>query len=120
LRALSEDHIFYPGSTTIGELSYAADGIDAGGAEPYTGWLLGTSARQVDVLEYYDQQLLKRGWSRNDLIVIQTDAETTVAGWQKDGYVFRLGFMIPGDPRTPGNGKYPTVYRFQISAKSNA
>jgi len=118
LRKLPEDHIFFSGSSTIGETEYSATGVDTGGASPDTGWIMGTPASQADVLSFYEKQLQQRGWQRNDGAVIQTTAETLVAGWQKEQYIFRLGFSRPGDPRNPGNGAYPTVYSMSITTKS--
>jgi hypothetical protein len=118
LRKLPEDHLFFSGSSTIGETDYSATGVDSGGAAPYTGWIMGTSASQADVLSFYQQQLSHRGWQRDEADVIRGTGETLVAGWQKQRYIFRLGFSRPGDPRNPGHGAYPTVYSISISTKS--
>jgi len=118
LRKLPEDHIFFPGSSTIGETEYSATGIDSGGASPDAGWIMGTSAPQADVLGFYDQQLEQRGWQRDDAGVFQGTGETLVAGWRKQQYIFRLGFSRPGDVRNPGGGAYPTVYSILLTTKS--
>ncbi|TMD45674.1 MAG: hypothetical protein E6I86_14485 [Chloroflexi bacterium] len=110
LQALSEDHIFYPGSATIGETTYDASGIDAGGAHPYAGWIMQTTASESEVLAFYGEQLKQQAWQRNNAGVFKGTAEDMVAGWHKGKYIFRLGFWRPGDPRNPGNGAYPTVY----------
>jgi len=117
LRKLPEDHIFFPGSSTIGETEYSATGIDSGGASPYAGWILATSAPQADVWRFYQRQLDQLGWQRDDVDVTQGTAETLVAGWQKQRYIFRLGFSRPGDPRNPGHGLYPTVYSILVTNK---
>jgi hypothetical protein len=117
LRKLPEDHLFFAGSSTIGEADYSATGVDAGGAAPYAGWIMGTSALQADVLSFYQQQLGQLGWQRNDADVIRGTGETLAAGWQKQQYIFRLGFSRPGDPRNPGHGAYPTVYSISITTK---
>ena len=93
LRKLPEDHIFFPGPSTIGETEYSATGIDSGGASPDAGWIMGTSAPQADVLGLYDQ----RGWQRDDAGVFRGTGETLVAGWRKQQYMFRLAFSRPGD-----------------------
>ena len=118
LRKLPEDHIFFSGSSTIGETDYSATGVDNGGAGPYTGWIMGTSAPQADVLSFYAQQLSQRGWQRDDADVIRGTGEVLVAGWQKGRYIFRLGFSRPGDPRNPGHGTYSTVYAISITMKN--
>jgi len=110
LKALRDDHIFYPGSATIGETTYDATGIDAGGAHPDAGWIMQTTASESEVLAFYDEQLKQRTWQRNDASVYKGTAEDMVAGWRKGKYIFRLGFWRTGDPRNPGNGAYRTVY----------
>ena len=120
LQALAEDHIFYPGSATIGETTYDANGIDAGGAHPDAGWIMETSASESAVLSFYDQQLKQRGWQRNDVGVYRSTAEDMVAGWHKGSYIFRLGFWTPGDPRNPGTGAYQTVYGTLLTTEDHS
>lgn len=118
LRALPEDHIFYPRAATIGETSYDASGIDSGGANPSGGWIMATNGSEAQVLAYYEQQLKQRGWQRNDSGVFRATSEDMVAGWHKGKYIFRLGFWRPGDPRNPGHGAYPTVYGILLTTET--
>jgi hypothetical protein len=114
LRALPEDHLFYPGSTSIGETGND-DGLDGG--PPDAGFILGTSAGLPAVASFYRSQLSRRGWHPNDSVVFLGTAESAVFGWTRGPLVFRLGFDQPGDPRNPGAGRYPTVYSIDLSTR---
>ena len=114
LRALPEEHLFYPGSDTLGHLGDEASG---GPVKPHaasSGYVLGAQAAPGDIEAFYDRELQGRGWGPKLPVGGATDEVRTV-GWRKGALFFRFAVLRPGDPRNPvGAERYTSVYTIVV------
>ena len=82
--------------------------------------MFGTHAGVEEVLAFYERELGRLGWTRDDIAVVNTTTDLRVFGWCKPRMTFRLAIKHPHDhPRwiaAAGGTAYPTFFRAGLNA----
>lgn len=76
--------------------------------------MFGTQASAEEVLAFYERELGRLGWTRDDIAVVKSTTDLRVFGWCRSRMTFRLAIKHPRDhPRwiaTAGGTAYPTFF----------
>jgi hypothetical protein len=118
LQQLPEAHLFYPGSTIIGQRGADFDRHVAGGPNPaFYGYALGVNAPEDAVLAFYEQQLPALGWTPSNWDNITGTAERRTLAWRKGNLVFSVAIPLKNDPRnSPVGDGFDTPYTIRVTA----
>lgn len=115
LQAQPEFSLFFPGSVVVEQ-----GGSGTGFMNPtaHTWRMLGTTASADEVLTFYRDALMERGWELGGggVMAIDRPRETKACGWHTNETTLRLGFRDIDEYRKvyPGNAGYATVYELGL------
>lgn len=118
LQQLPEANAFYPDSEVLSPLGYQSVGGVLGGHNPsYAGFALGSPAgSQEDILGYYKEYLLARGWQFGGEGISSTSEEAAY-NWSQGKLLYRLAIRKKQDPLAPPPSvtrKYATLYDIKV------
>ena len=111
LQQLPETNLFFPDSVVLTPLGYNGDFRN-----PTTwGYQLAVQASEDDVLAFYRQQLIVRGWIElvDSALNARGTSEVQAQIWYKGGLVFRYAEKDQTHP-TVGQSPYRTVYQINV------
>jgi len=112
-----EYHLYYPGSTLIGQGTKDAETGPSGYSRANAGATLGTDATADEVVAFYTREIAARGWQVSDIDGVGTTSDLAAYGWRKGHVAFRVAILRPHDPRNPtAIDSYRTAYTILLTA----
>lgn len=121
LRALPEEHLFYPATEEISRLGAPAANTPEGSVAAFSGYRLGTQDGAEAVEVFYARELAERGWeAAPGAVGAPATSELSARAWERDGLTFRLSIRRKDDPRGPSPevaAQYETIFDIVIIDK---
>ena len=109
-----------PGADELAHFAREKEFTVEGQAHAFDAHVFGTSAREQEVIAFYDQRITALGWVRDDFAVFAGSTDLKARGWCKSRMAYRLAIK---DQRRAFNpefyrGKtYVTVYDAGLQAR---
>ena len=92
-RVLESDHaaaILMPGAEELAQFGKERGDTVTGPAFATHAYLFGTQAGDEEVIAFYDRELRRLGWAREDDAVVSGSTDRYVSGWCKPRLTYRL------------------------------
>jgi len=110
LRAIPEEHLFYPGAQQLGRLGEEGGPGIEGSRVPMSGYRLGSGDGPHDIVAWYRRELQARGWTELSTSAPTSD-EQSAYGWSRGELSYRVGILAP-----EASDDFETVFDIRIYA----
>lgn len=103
-----------PGAAEVAHFGAERELTVEGPAFAFDTYMFGTHAGAAEVLDFYERELGRLGWTRDDVAISMSTTDLDIRGWCKPRMTFRLAIKHPRDhPRwiaAAGGTAYPTFF----------